>query len=66
MIKPKRKTKDMVLCFECKQPIHFDDLAMITKDGLRHKGCCFRIFWLTQDNFIIGYESKVKSKEVGK
>lgn len=31
---PKRKTKEMVLCVECKRPIHIDDLAMITKEGM--------------------------------
>ncbi len=60
MKKPKRKTKDMVLCVECKKPIHIDDLAMITKEGMYHKGCCFRVLWQRPDGFLLGFEGKVK------
>lgn len=59
--KPRRKTKDMVLCVSCKKPIHADDLGMITKEGLWHKQCLFRILYQTPDCFLTGVEVKVKS-----
>jgi len=52
----------MVLCVNCKKPIHVDDLGMINKDGLWHKECLFKILYLNPDNFLTGMEVKVKKK----
>lgn len=60
--KPKRKTKNMVLCVSCKKPIHKEDLGMINKNGMWHKQCTFRILWQTPDCFLTGVEVKVKEK----
>lgn len=58
--RPKRKTKKMVLCVSCKNPIHRDDLGMITKEGLWHRQCLFQIIYQTPDCFLTGYEIRVK------
>jgi hypothetical protein len=58
--KPKRKTKEMILCAECNKPIHIDDLGVVSYKGLYHKDCCFKIYQLHQ-GFLIGVEMKVKS-----
>ena len=60
MKQPKRKTKEMVLCVECKKPIHIDDLAMITKDGMYHKDCAFKVFYMNSEGFLTGSEMKTK------
>lgn len=62
MKKPKRQTKEMVLCVECKKPIHLDDLGMISKEGLWHQECLFRIARLNPERFIIGYEALIRKK----
>ena len=56
MKKPKRLTKDMVLCAECKRPIHIDDLALISNEGMFHKECCFKIFYKNPSGFLTGAE----------
>lgn len=63
MIQPKRKTKDMVLCVECKKPIHVDDLGMIDKRGMWHKQCLFKILYMNPDKFLTGAEIKTKIHE---
>lgn len=57
---PKRITKEMVLCAECKKPIHIDDLALISKEGMFHKECCFKIFYQNPDGFLTGEEVRIK------
>ena len=62
MKKPLRKTKDMILCVECKSPIHIDDLGLMSKEGLYHKECSFKIVYQDQKGFIFGFEGRVKEK----
>ena len=51
----------MIKCIVCKKPINADDLGAITKDGLLHKLCCFKVIYIDhKTNFITGYELKVK------
>ena len=64
MIKPKRRTKDMVLCAECKKPIHIDDFAGVTPEGIWHKECLFRIFYKNKDGFLTGLEYKIKKTKL--
>ena len=62
MIKLKRRTKDMVLCAYCKKPIHIDDLALISKEGMFHKECCFKILYQDSSGFLTGAEVKIRNK----
>ena len=51
----------MIKCIVCKKPINADELGAITKNGLLHKLCCFKIIYIDhKTNFITGYELKVK------
>ena len=59
MKQPKRKNKRMVLCAECGKPIHIDDLGLISKEGMFHQECTFRVLH-TREDFIEGYEVKIK------
>ena len=65
MKQPKRKTKEMILCVECKKPIHIDDLAMVTKEGMYHKSCTFKVFYMNSKGFLTGYEFKTKLTKRG-
>lgn len=62
MIKPKRRTKEMILCADCKKPIHIDDLALISKEGMFHKECCFKIFCQNPEGFLIGAEMRIRKE----
>lgn len=65
MKQPKRKTKNMVLCADCKKPIHIEDIGLISKEGMFHKECIFRVLH-TNKEFIEGYEVKVRKNAKAK
>jgi hypothetical protein len=62
MKKPNKITKNMVLCAKCKKPIHIDDLALISKEGMYHKKCAFELFLQNPDGFLITEEPHIKSQ----
>lgn len=61
MKKPKYTKKEHIKCAECKKAIHIDDLGMISNKGMYHKDCIFKISWMDSNNFLTGYETKIKT-----
>jgi hypothetical protein len=65
MKKPKRRTKEMVLCPECKKPVHIDDWAMTDKRGFWHRQCIFKVFYQNPEGFLTGGEMRIREHKEG-
>ena len=64
MKKPKRTKPEHIRCAYCNKAIHIDDLGCVSKEGMYHKQCLFKIYYQDINGFLCGAEMKIKAKEV--